>query len=100
MISVSCLFIDDHELPATTLHLLDVVFLEFCEEVHNAGHSLGMGLIPSTTVDNRDRLAIEYGANRRFLGPILHAPSDEVSAFLVGRELAIDNVFEERTDPI
>ncbi len=61
VIAVGRILVDHNELLATPFRLLDVVFAQFLEEVHDTGHSLGVGLRAFSGGDDLlDRLAIEH----------------------------------------
>ncbi len=77
MIAVGRLGINDELLPAT-FRLLDLFFPSLLEEIHDAGHSLGVGLRSFHSRKNhlRDRLTIDDEASRALLGVIANDDAD------------------------
>ena len=78
VIPVGRLLVDDHEFLATAFRLLNLVFPELLEEVHDAGHSLRVRLRPFRSSKHlRNRLAIDDESSRGLLSVIASIMSDE-----------------------
>jgi hypothetical protein len=93
--------IDHDHPPAAALDQLDVVFPEIGEEIHDAGHSLGVRAFPFRGGQHSlDRPRPDDEASRRLLGVIANVASNEPRALLVGGEFAIGDVLRQGADTL